>query len=149
MQRDAHVYAAPRHVVRHGSLKGCLRRSQEVYRGRFIQDAGYGLCRMHLPRTRVHRVAYGNLTLGIEGSADSPHHCPMDVRGPKGELMGINRWSDIEERKRNETDAKAGEEVPKGNKGDASSRLQASEEPAEDKEKRQVLEKLKKRERES
>jgi hypothetical protein len=73
----------------------------------------------------------------------------MDVRGPKGELMGINRWSDIEERKRNETDAKAGEEVPKGNKGDASSRLQASEEPAEDKEKRQVLEKLKKRERES
>ena len=64
--------------------------------------------------------------------------------------MGINRWSDIEERKRNETDAKAGEEVPKGgNKGDASSRLQASEEPAEDKEKRQVLEKLEKRERES
>jgi hypothetical protein len=63
--------------------------------------------------------------------------------------MGINRWSDIEERKRNETDAKAGEEVPKGKKGDASSRLQASEEPAEAKEKRQVLEKLEKRERES
>jgi len=63
--------------------------------------------------------------------------------------MGINRWSDIEERKRNETDAKAGEEVPKGNKGDVSSRLQASEEPAEDKEKRQVFEKLEKRERES
>ncbi len=80
---------------------------------------------------------------------DSPHYCPVDVREPKGEPMGINRWSDIEERKRNETDAKAGEEVPKGNKGDASSRLQASEEPAEDKEKRQVLEKLEKRERES
>ncbi len=63
--------------------------------------------------------------------------------------MGINRWSDIEQRKRNETDAKAGEEVPKVNKGDASSRLQTSEEPAEDKEKRRVLEKLKKRERES
>ncbi len=61
--------------------------------------------------------------------------------------MGMNRWSDIEQRKRNETDAKAGEEVPKDNKGDASSRLQASEEPAEDKEKRQVLEKLEKRER--
>jgi hypothetical protein len=87
--------------------------------------------------------------VGIERLTDSPHHCPMDVRGPKGELMGINRWSNIEERKRNETDAKAGEEVPKGNKGDASSRLQASEEPAEDKEKRQVLKKLKKRERES
>jgi hypothetical protein len=63
--------------------------------------------------------------------------------------MGINRWSNVEERKRNETNAKAGEEVPKGNKGDASSRLQASEEPAEDKEKRRVLEKLEKRERES
>jgi hypothetical protein len=63
--------------------------------------------------------------------------------------MGINRWSDIEEQKRNETDAKAGQEVPKGKKGEASSRLQASEEPTEDKEKRQVLEKLEKRERES
>jgi hypothetical protein len=73
----------------------------------------------------------------------------MDVREPKEEPMGINRWSDIEQRKRNETDAKAGEEFPKGKKGDASSRLQASEEPAEDKEKRQVLEKLEKRERDS
>ena len=59
--------------------------------------------------------------------------------------MGINRFSDIEERKRNETDAKAGDEVPKERKGDASSRLQASEEPAEDEEKREVVEKLKKR----
>jgi hypothetical protein len=41
----------------------------------------------------------------------------MNVREPKGELMGINRWSNIEERKRNETNAKAGEEVPKGNRG--------------------------------
>jgi hypothetical protein len=63
--------------------------------------------------------------------------------------MGINRWSDIEERKRNETDAKAGDEVPKGKKGDASSRLEASEGPAENEEKREVVEKLKKRERES
>jgi hypothetical protein len=63
--------------------------------------------------------------------------------------MGINRWSDIEERKRNETDAKAGDELPKGKKGDASSRLEASEGPAEDEEKREVVEKLKKRERES
>lgn len=60
--------------------------------------------------------------------------------------MGINRWSDIEERKRNETDAKAGDELPKDDKGDASSRLQASEGPAEDEEKREVVEKLKKRE---
>lgn len=63
--------------------------------------------------------------------------------------MGINRWSDIEERKRNETDAKAGDELPKGKKGDASSRMEASEEPHEDREKREVVEKLKERERES
>jgi hypothetical protein len=63
--------------------------------------------------------------------------------------MGINRFSDIEERKRNETDAKAGDELPREKKGDASSRLQASEEPAEDREKREVVEKLKERERES
>ncbi len=67
----------------------------------------------------------------------------------EGEGMGINRFSDIEERKRNETEAKAGDEVPKGKKGDASSRLQASEAPADDQEKRQVVEKLKERERES
>jgi hypothetical protein len=63
--------------------------------------------------------------------------------------MGINRFSDIEERKRNETDAKAGDEVPKGKKGDASSRMQSSEEPAESEDKREVVEKLKKREGES
>jgi hypothetical protein len=63
--------------------------------------------------------------------------------------MGINRFSDIEERKRNETDAKAGDEVPKGKKGDTSSRLKTSEGPAEDPEKREVVEKLKKRKRES
>ena len=60
--------------------------------------------------------------------------------------MGINRFSDMEERKRNETDAKAGDEVPKGKKGDAASRLAASEGPAEDEEKREVVEKLKKQE---
>jgi hypothetical protein len=61
--------------------------------------------------------------------------------------VGINRWSDIEQRKRNETDAKAGDELPKGKKGDASSRLEASEGPAEDEEKREVVGKLKKSER--
>ena len=60
--------------------------------------------------------------------------------------MGINRFSDIEERKRNETDAKAGDELPKGKKGDVSSRVQASEGPTEDEEKRRVLERLKDRE---
>jgi hypothetical protein len=60
--------------------------------------------------------------------------------------MGINRFSDIEERKRKETDAKAGDEVPKEKKGDISSRVEASEGPAEDSKKREVLEKLKKRE---
>jgi hypothetical protein len=64
--------------------------------------------------------------------------------------MGINRWSGgAEKRKRNETDAKAGDQVPEQEKGDTSSRLQASEEPAEDKEKREVVEKLKKQGRES
>jgi hypothetical protein len=45
--------------------------------------------------------------------------------------MGINRWSDTEERKRQETDAKAGEQVP---------------EATEDEEKRRVVEKLEERE---
>jgi hypothetical protein len=73
----------------------------------------------------------------------------MDVHIREGDDMGINRFSDTEERKRNETDAKAGDEVPKGKKGDAASRLEASEGPAEDEEKREVVEKLKKQERES
>ncbi len=56
-----------------------------------------------------------------------------DVRIRKGDGMGINRWSGgIEERKRNETDATAGDELPKERQGDASSRLEASEGPAED-----------------
>ena len=63
--------------------------------------------------------------------------------------MGINRWSDVEQRKRNETEAKAGDEIPKNEKGDASSRLQASEGPAEDEEKREVVEKLGERESDS
>jgi len=63
--------------------------------------------------------------------------------------MGINRFSDIEERKRNETDAKAGDEIPAEKKGDASSRMQASEEPAENEEKREVVKKLEERERDS
>jgi hypothetical protein len=63
--------------------------------------------------------------------------------------VGINRWNDIEERKRNETDAKAGDNVSKGKKGDTSSRLQASEEPTGNEEKREVVEKLEERERES
>jgi hypothetical protein len=67
----------------------------------------------------------------------------------RSQSMGINRWSDIEERKRNEADAKAGDEIPKEKKGDASSRLEASEEPADDEEKRRVLEKLKEREQNS
>ena len=60
--------------------------------------------------------------------------------------MGINRWSDIEERKRNETDAKAGDELPEKEKGDASSRMEASKDPAEDEEKSRIVEKLRERE---
>ena len=63
--------------------------------------------------------------------------------------MGINRWSDIEERKRNEREAKAGEEIPEEKSGDTSSRLETSKEPVEDHEKREVVEKLEKRERDS
>ena len=63
--------------------------------------------------------------------------------------MGINRFSDIEERKRKEADAKAGDEIPKKEQGDASSRLEASEGPSEDPEKREVVEKRRVREQES
>jgi len=61
--------------------------------------------------------------------------------------VSINRFSDIEERKRGEKAAKASDEIVRGKKGDTSSRLGASEEPAEDSEKREVLEKLKEQER--
>jgi hypothetical protein len=64
--------------------------------------------------------------------------------------MGINRWQGgIESRKTNEKEAKAGdieEEISKEKKGDSSSRLEASEEPEENSEKRRVIEKLKGRE---
>jgi hypothetical protein len=60
--------------------------------------------------------------------------------------VGINRWSDIEERKRIETDAKAGDELAAEVKGDTSSRLQASEGPKDNEEKREVVEKFKARE---
>ena len=60
--------------------------------------------------------------------------------------MGINRWSDIEERKRTGTVAKAGDELPAGKKGGSSSRLQASEGPKENEEKREVVENLKEQE---
>jgi hypothetical protein len=68
------------------------------------------------------------------------------TRSGKEKSMGVNRWSDVEERKRNETDAKAGDQIPKEEKGDAASRLEASEGPAENPEKREVIEKLQKRE---
>ena len=64
--------------------------------------------------------------------------------------MGINRWQGgIERRKRNEADAKARdieEETSKEKKGDSSSRLEASEEPGENPEKRHVVDKLRERE---
>ena len=63
--------------------------------------------------------------------------------------MGVNRWSDIEERKRNETEAKAGDELPEEGKGSPSSRLEASKDPAENEEKRRVVEKLREQEKDS
>jgi hypothetical protein len=66
--------------------------------------------------------------------------------------MGINRWQGgLEDRKRNEKEAKAAEldeEIPEGKKGGPSSRLETSEEPEENPEKRRVIEKLKEREQE-
>jgi hypothetical protein len=50
--------------------------------------------------------------------------------------MGINRWSGIEKRKRNETDTKAGDQVPEGKKDEASPRVETSKETAEDEVKR-------------
>jgi hypothetical protein len=67
----------------------------------------------------------------------------------KERTMGINRWNDVEERKRNEKDAKAGEDIPEEKDGDAPSRLETSEGPVEDPEKREVVEKLKEREQDS
>ena len=87
---------------------------------------------------------------GIGGAKqDCAEMLAAHSRAEKGEGMGINSWSAIEQRKRNEMDAKAGEDVSKGKKGDASSRLRASEGPAEDPEKREVVEKLEERQQES
>jgi hypothetical protein len=74
------------------------------------------------------------------------HDEPVWHTDKERESVGINRWSDIEQRKRNETEAKAGDELPAEKKGDASSRVQTSEGPAEAEEKRRVVEKLKERE---
>ena len=63
--------------------------------------------------------------------------------------MGINRWNDVEESKRNEREAKAGEQIPEEKRTEASSRLESSEEPVEDPGKRRVVEKLEKREQDS
>jgi len=67
--------------------------------------------------------------------------------------MGINRWQGgIEDRKRNEKEAKAAEieeEVSEGKKGDSSSRQVAAEEPEENPEKRRVVERLREREQDS
>ena len=64
--------------------------------------------------------------------------------------MGINRWQGgIESPKLNEKEAKANdidEEISKEKKGDSSSRLEASDEPEENPEKRRVIGKLKERE---
>ena len=88
----------------------------------------------------------GSKNYGAPGRPSGSKNATTDR---KGEDVVINRWSDIEERKRNETDATAGDEIPAEKKGDASSRMQASEEPAENEEKREVVEKLEERERDS
>ena len=44
--------------------------------------------------------------------------------------MGINRWSEVEERKRNETDVKEGRVLPKAVSGDPITWLLAFDTPA-------------------
>ncbi len=67
--------------------------------------------------------------------------------------MGINRWQGgTESRKFTEKEAKANdidEEIFEEEKGDSSSRLEASDEPEENPEKRRVIEKLKEREQQN
>jgi hypothetical protein len=74
----------------------------------------------------------------------------MIVYVREGDTMGINRWQGgIESRKLNEKEAKANdidEEISEEKKGDSSSRLEASDEPEENPEKRWVIEKIKERE---
>jgi hypothetical protein len=74
----------------------------------------------------------------------------MIVYVREGDTMGINRWQGgIESRKLNEKEAKANdidEEISEEKKGDSSSRLEASDEPEENPEKRRVIEKIKERE---
>jgi len=60
--------------------------------------------------------------------------------------MGINRWNEREEKRMKANDPDASPHVTEDRKGDASSRLDESEEPAESEEKRRVAEKLRERE---
>lgn len=59
--------------------------------------------------------------------------------------MGINRWEEQQERA--DKTGRDPDKLPKdGKKGDDSSRLRSSEEPAGDREKQEVVEKLRERE---
>ena len=97
-------------------------------------DRGRGLRTSWRP---LRRRASGSARL--RGAQQEPRHDPRAARsqdkgrllrsvgskestvGRDGEGTGINRFSDIEERKRDESDAKARDEVPKRKKGGASS----------------------------
>jgi hypothetical protein len=59
--------------------------------------------------------------------------------------MGINRWEEQQERA--DKTGRDPDKLPRDKeKGDESSRLQSSEEPAEDREKQEVVEKLREQE---
>lgn len=58
--------------------------------------------------------------------------------------MGINRWEEQQESA--DKRGRDPDKLPKGKKGDESSRMQSSEEPAEDREKSEVVKKLRDRE---
>ena len=92
---------------------------------------------------------FGLFYVGYDGSSASPTAnayvatlsfvWPIDKERKAGALIAGVTW-------RLETDAKAGDELPADKKGDAFSRLRASEEPKENEEKREVIKKLKERE---
>jgi len=75
-------------------------------------------------RQASYRVCgFGLFCVGYDGSSASRStnayvtHLLVWPIDEEGEGLGTNRWSDIVERKRNETDAKAGDELAAENKG--------------------------------
>ena len=106
--------------------------------------ARYALYR-HLPLLLVGGIA----TLGLGSEGEMEHWSGIYLRDKDGKNPKPLTGANVGYREVLHVDAKAGDKLPKDQKGDASSRLQGSEGPAEDEEKREVVEKLRKREGDS